>query len=186
MRYPKLFLSGASACKNAIRASSACLCHSQERNCGPSEPTPRGRYWCRGCVSSGRRAQRRRGDRRPGRWFALGQLRHGQDSDKHGRADSGGSRGGSDWSDDNVNNDSRGDTSSSSDDRPSSRVGSGRESGTSDERPGSDYSPDPPGQFKPPKVTFGDGRTPGVQDHDPEPRWRGVHPNPPHRHRPQR
>ncbi len=46
-------------------------------------------------------------------------------------------------------------------------------SGTSDERPSSDYSPDPGGAFKPPKVTFGDGRTPGVQDTDPEPRWRG-------------
>ena len=37
--------------------------------------------------------------------------------------------------------------------------------------PSADYSPDPPGQVKAPKVTFGDGRTPGVQDHDPEPRW---------------
>jgi hypothetical protein len=72
---------------------------------------------------------------------------------------------------------SRGGTNSGSDDRPSSRVGSGREAGTSDERPGSDYSPDPP-EFKAPKVTFGDGRTPGVQDHDPGPRWRGSAPDP--------
>jgi hypothetical protein len=72
---------------------------------------------------------------------------------------------------------SRGGTNSNSADRPSSRVGSGREAGTSDERPSSDYSPDPP-QFKTPKVTFGDGRTPGVQDHDTEPRWRWSAPEP--------
>ena len=96
-------------------------------------------------------------------------------SDSNG---SGGLRGGSDSSDDNVEKGSRGDTNSGSDDRPSSRVGSGRESGTSDERPSSDYSPDPPGQPKSPKVTFGDGRSPGVQDHDPEPRWRWRAPEP--------
>jgi hypothetical protein len=79
------------------------------------------------------------------------------------------SRGGSDWSDDNVTSGIRGSQRYS----PPTRVGSGRESGTSDERPSSDYSPDPPGAFKPPKVTFGDGRTPGVQATDPEPRWRG-------------
>jgi hypothetical protein len=61
--------------------------------------------------------------------------------------------------------------------RPSSKVGSGREAGTSDERPSSNFSPDP-SQFKKPKVTFGDGRTPGVQNHDPEPSWRGGAPEP--------
>lgn len=84
---------------------------------------------------------------------------------------------GSDWSDNNITSSTRGGTNSSSDDRPSSRVGSGRDAGTSAERPSSDYSPDPAGEFKPPKVTFGDGRTPGVQDHDPEPRWRGGAPD---------
>ncbi len=51
-------------------------------------------------------------------------------------------------------------------------------SGTSDQRPSSDYSPAPPGQGSAPKVTFGDGRTPGVQDNDPEPRWRWRAPEP--------
>ncbi len=117
-----------------------------------------------------------------------GNSRHshnGKGSDSNGR---GGSRSGSDWSDSNINNgsrggtdsdsDSRGGTTSNTDGRPSSRVGSGREAGTSDERPSSDYSPDLPGQVKAPKVTFGDGRTPGVQDHDPEPRWHGPAPAP--------
>jgi len=96
---------------------------------------------------------------------------HSGRSDNHDRSDS---RGGSDWSDDNVTSAARGSQRSSAvADSPRTKVGSGRESGTSDERPSSDYSPDPPGAFKPPKVTFGDGRTPGVQDTDPEPRWRG-------------
>ena len=89
-------------------------------------------------------------------------------------SDSGGSRGGSDWSDDNVNSGGRGGTSSGSEGRPSSRVGSGRESGTSAQRPSADFSPDPPGQGNAPKVTVGDGRTPGVQAPDTKPRWGGV------------
>jgi hypothetical protein len=110
---------------------------------------------------------------------------HSGRSDKHDRSDS---RDGSDWSDDNVSSGNRGSQKSSAADGPRTRVGSGRESGTSesgtsesgtsDERPGSDYSRDPTGAFKPPKVTFGDGRTPGVQDTDPEPRWRGGAPEP--------
>jgi hypothetical protein len=66
----------------------------------------------------------------------------------------------------------------STDSRPSSKVGSGRESGTSDERPSTDFSPGPAGQSRSPKVTFGDGRTPGVQDHDPGPRWGWNAPQP--------
>src|SRR4029453_9616228 len=62
-------------------------------------------------------------------------------------------RAGSDYSDDNI----RAGTNSETGGRPSTRVGSGRESGTSDERPSSDYSPDSP-QSNGPKVTFGDGR----------------------------
>ncbi len=125
---------------------------------------------------------------------------HSGRSDKHDRSDL---RDGSDWSDDNISSGNRGSQKSSAADGPRTRVGSGRESGTSesgtsesgtsksgtsesgtsesgtsDERPGSDYSPDPTGAFKPPKVTFGDGRTPGVQDTDPEPRWRGSAPEP--------
>jgi hypothetical protein len=87
-----------------------------------------------------------------------------------------GSDRGSDWSDDNINSGSR--TSSGSESRPSSRVGSGRDSGTSDQRPSSDFSPDRSGQGNGPKVTFGDGRAPGVQAPDTEPRWRGGAPEP--------
>jgi hypothetical protein len=106
----------------------------------------------------------------------------GSDSNSRGsnsgsRGSSPGSRGGSDWSDDNITSGSRSETNSGSDDRPSSRVGSGREAGTSDERPSSDYSPDRP-QFKKPKVTFGDGRTPGIQENDPKPRWSSPAPEP--------
>jgi len=98
-------------------------------------------------------------------------------SNSGSRGSSPGSRGGSDWSDDNITSGSRSETNSGSDDRPSSRVGSGREAGTSDERPSSDYSPDRP-QFKKPKVTFGDGRTPGIQENDPKPRWSSPAPEP--------
>jgi hypothetical protein len=95
---------------------------------------------------------------------------HSGRSDKHDGSDS---RGGS-GSDDNVASVIRGSQKSSAvADSPRTKVGSGRESGTSDERPGADYNPDSRGAFKPPKVTFGDGRTPGVQDTNPEPRWRG-------------
>jgi hypothetical protein len=98
---------------------------------------------------------------------------HPGHSDKHD------SRDGSDWSDDNITGGNRSSQKSSAAESPKTRVGSGRESGTSGERrPGSDYSHDPTGAFKPPKVTFGDGRTPGVQDTDPEPRWRGGAPEP--------
>jgi len=106
-----------------------------------------------------------------------GSNRNSNGSDSSSRRSSPGSRGGSDRSDDNINSGSRSETNSGIDDRPSSRVGSGREAGTSDERPSSDYSPDPP-QFKKPKVTFGDGRTPGIQDNDPEPRWSSPAPEP--------
>jgi hypothetical protein len=103
--------------------------------------------------------------------------------DSHsGHSDGGdrsGSRGGSDYSDDNIT--SGGDQAPSTGDGPRTRVGSGRDVGTSDERPAADYSPDRPdrpGSFSPPKVTIGDGRTPGVQDNVPEPRWRGGAPEP--------
>jgi hypothetical protein len=100
------------------------------------------------------------------------------DNRKGSHNDSGnGSRGGPDSNDDNLNSGSRGGPTSGSHGRPSSRVGSGRDSGTSDQRPSSDYSPDSP-QFKTPKVTIGDGRTPGVQAPDTEPRWRGEAPEP--------
>ena len=63
---------------------------------------------------------------------------HSGHSDKHDRSDS---RGGSDWSDDNITN--RGSQTAISGDAPRTKVGSGRDAGTSDERPGSDYSPAP-------------------------------------------
>jgi hypothetical protein len=101
---------------------------------------------------------------------------HSGHSDKGDRS---GSRGGSDSSNDKVTSDNRVGQQPSTPGTPSTgaaprvRVGSGRDVGTSDGRSGSNFSPDPPGSFKPPKVTFGDGRTPVVQDTDPEPRWRG-------------
>jgi hypothetical protein len=110
---------------------------------------------------------------------AIAEPSGGSHSGSGGGSDTrGGSRSGSDWSDNNVNSGSRSGTSSTSDGRPSSRVGSGRDSGTSDQRPSSDFSPDRPGQDNGPKVTFGDGRTPGVQDNDPERGWGGGAPEP--------
>jgi hypothetical protein len=104
------------------------------------------------------------------------------DNDSDGRGWNSGSReglrGGSDSSDDNVNGDNSSSSSiSDSGERPSTRVGSGRESGTSDERPSPVYRPDPP-QFEKPRVTFGDGRTPVVQDQDSEPGWGWSAPEP--------
>jgi hypothetical protein len=101
---------------------------------------------------------------------------HSGRSNNHDRS---GSRGGSDWSDDNVIRGSQ--NSGAVADAPKTKVGSGRDAGTSDERPSPDFSPGPSGGPKPPKVTFGDGRTPGVQDSDPGPRWRGggAEPAPP-------
>ena len=61
--------------------------------------------------------------------------------------------------------------------RPSSKFGSGRDVGTSAERPSSDYSPGSP-QFKAPKVTVGDGRTPDVQTHHSWSGWQGSAPAP--------
>jgi hypothetical protein len=66
-------------------------------------------------------------------------------------------------------------------DAPRTRVGSGRED-TARLSPG-DAGPDPDSgggsdssratsSFEPPRVTFGNGREPGVQSDDPEPRWR--------------
>ncbi len=88
---------------------------------------------------------------------------HSGGSDNHDRS---GSRGGSDWSDDNVTNGIRGSQRSGVvADSPRTKVGSGRDPGTSVERSGPDYSPDPAGAFQPPKVTFGDGRSPGRTRH---------------------
>jgi hypothetical protein len=95
---------------------------------------------------------------------------NGRGSDSNGR---GGSRGGSDWSDDNIRSAQKSTTS----DAPQTKVGSGRGAGTSNQRPGSDHSPDPSGSFTPPKVTFGDGRTPDVQDNE-QPRIRHAAPEP--------
>ena len=99
-----------------------------------------------------------------------GRSDNGKRSDNDGR---GGSHDGSDYSDDNINSG----TGSATESRPSTRVGSGRDAGTSDQRPSSDFSPAAPGQ-KSPKVTFGDGRSPGVQAPDREPRWRWSSPEP--------
>lgn len=60
---------------------------------------------------------------------------------------------------------------------PSSKFGSGRDVATAAQRPSSDLSPGPR-QFKPPKVTFGDGRNPDVQHHDSRRGWQGPAPVP--------
>jgi hypothetical protein len=110
---------------------------------------------------------------------------NGKGSDSSGRASS---RGGSDSSDnisDNISNNisnnirsAQKSTTSSTSDAPRTTVGSIPNAGTSNERPGSDYSPHPSGSFKPPKVTFGDGRTPDVQGNDQLPRLRHGVPEP--------
>jgi hypothetical protein len=92
----------------------------------------------------------------------------------NGKRSDGDRRGGSDYSDDNIS----GGTGGATGHRPSTRIGSGRDAGTSDQRPSSDFSPSRPGQGNSPKVTFGDGRSPGVQAPDREPRWRWSAPEP--------
>jgi hypothetical protein len=102
---------------------------------------------------------------------------NGKGSDSSGRS---GSRGGSDSSG-NISNNIRSaqkSTTRTTSDAPRTTVGSSPDAGTSNERPGSDYSPHPSGSFKPPTVTFGDGRTPGVQDNDGLPRIRHAAPEP--------
>ena len=69
-------------------------------------------------------------------------------------------------------------TTSTPSDAPRTNVASGSDAGTSNQRPGSDYSPAPSASFKAPKVTFGDGRTPDVQESQP-PRTPYVAPAPP-------
>jgi hypothetical protein len=74
-----------------------------------------------------------------------------------------------------------------SDDAPRTRVGSGR-GDTQDlspgnrsepsDRTGPDISGAPSARFEPPKVTVGNGRSPGVQDNDREPRSRIPAPEP--------
>jgi hypothetical protein len=110
----------------------------------------------------------------PGDGSHSGHSDNGRGSDNSGR---GSSRGGSDVSDDNVTNGNRSAQKSATVAAPRTRVGSGRDAGTSEARPGSNYSPDPP-SFKPPMVTFGDGRTPGVQNNDEPPRVPHVAPEP--------
>jgi len=106
---------------------------------------------------------------------------HSGRSDDDGRSDSrdgGSSHGGSEWGD-NHDGDSNGGGSDYT--APKTRVGSGREPGESpsingsdsSDRSGSDHTAGAPAPFEPPKVTFGNGRTPGVQDDSREPRWRG-------------
>jgi len=105
----------------------------------------------------------------------------GSPSGDSGDRDRSDSSGGSDYSDDNITDSNGGEQKTSTGDTPRTRVGSGRDVGTSDERPAPDYSPARPdrsGSFTPPKVTFGDGRAPGVQDSAPEPSWRGGAPEP--------
>lgn len=70
---------------------------------------------------------------------------------------------------------------------PQTRVGSGRtdiqgaapgDGSGSNDRSGSDHPGAQTGQFEPPRVTVGNGRSPGVQDDDREPRFRVSVPEP--------
>ena len=70
---------------------------------------------------------------------------------------------------------------------PQTRVGSGRtdiqgaapgDGSGSNDRSGSDHPGAQTGQFEPPRVTVGNGRSPGVQDDDGEPRFRVSAPEP--------
>jgi hypothetical protein len=72
-------------------------------------------------------------------------------------------------------------------DAPRTRVGSGREdtarlspgdAGADSDLGGGSDSPRATSSFEPPRVTFGNGREPGVQGDDPEPRWRAPAPPP--------
>ena len=58
-----------------------------------------------------------------------------------------------------------------------SEVSSGEDSGSSD-RSGSDHPGAPKADFDPPRVTVGNGRSPGVQDDDREPRFGVTAPEP--------
>jgi hypothetical protein len=48
----------------------------------------------------------------------------------------------------------------------------------SDDRSGSDHPGAPSAKVERPRVTVGNGRTPGIQSDDPEPRWRSSAPEP--------
>src|SRR5689334_13817804 len=164
MHSVKLWLAGACACKNAIRTSLQIFAPRRRGTVAP--PNLRlaaGVGVVAACLLAG-------GPSAAVAFADPGGGHSGHSGSGKGSDSGGGSRSGSDYSDDNINDNGRSGTNSAIDSRPSTRVGSGRESGTSEERPSSDYSPDPP-QFKKPKVTFGDGRAPGIQDHDPQPRW---------------
>jgi len=104
----------------------------------------------------------------------------------------GGGGGGDNRKSDNGFRDGDGGPSFGRSDPPQSRVGSGRTeiqqlspgepssvdgSGSSD-RSGSDHPGAPKADFDPPRVTVGNGRSPGVQDDDPEPRFGSNAPEP--------
>ena len=103
-------------------------------------------------------------------------------SDRGSSADRGdGGRGGSKSGkgEDARGTDARG-TDGPRNDGPRTRVGSGREDtarlspGDADSGSGGGSGAESPGAtsaFEPPKVTFGSGRAPGIQNVDPEPRW---------------
>ena len=109
-----------------------------------------------------------RGDNSRGSWNG--------DNDGGERRDSNGPR--------NANRQGAGDAAiTGGNDSPRTRVGSGREDtarlspGDDDGGSGSD-TPRATSSFEPPRVTFGNGREPGIQSDDPEPRWRAPAPQP--------
>jgi hypothetical protein len=98
------------------------------------------------------------------------------------RDDNSGSRRGDDGANRRGNDSLRPDS-----DAPQTRVGSGRadvqedspgDRSGSNGGSGSDHPGAPSAKFEPPKVTVGNGRTPGGQDRDREPRWRVSAPEP--------
>jgi hypothetical protein len=106
-----------------------------------------------------------------------GNSRKGSDGGADRRDTDNGNRRGADAGNRRGNDSLRPDT----DDAPQSRVGSGRseiqevspgDRSDSSDRSGSDHPGAPSAKFDPPKVTVGNGRTPGAQDEEPEPRWR--------------
>jgi hypothetical protein len=137
----------------------------------------------------------------PGLAAAIADPGYGGGSDRGGSSDGDwgdsrrGSGGGWDNREDNSGSRRGGDTGNRPGDdspkpdngnEPWTRVGSGRgdaqlspgDSSDSNNRSGSDQPGAPSAKFEPPKVTVGNGRTPGIQDEEREPRWRVTAPEP--------
>jgi hypothetical protein len=111
-----------------------------------------------------------------------GDSRRGSGGGGGDRDDNSGSRRGGDGANGRGNDSLR-----PSSEAPQTRVGTGRadvqqdspgDRSGSNGGSGSDHPGAPSAKFEPPKVTVGNGRTPGIQDRDREPRWRVSAPEP--------